>query len=73
MKKLFVSAAIVTLFGIAPAFADSYYIVRDKGAKECHIVRTAPTVETTVIVGKHGGYVTEEAARGELKTVCVER
>lgn len=73
MKKLLVSAAIVTLFGVVPAFADSYYIIREKGQKDCRVVRERPTVETMVVVGKHGGYVTEESARGELKTVCVER
>lgn len=73
MKKLFATAAVLTLFGVVPAFADSYYIIREKGQKECRVVRERPTVETTVVVGKHGGYVSEESARGELKTVCVER
>lgn len=35
MKKLFATAAVLTIFGVVPAFADSYYIVREKGQKEC--------------------------------------
>lgn len=73
MKKLFATAAVLTLFGVVPAFADSYYVIREKDQKECRVVRERPTVETTIVYGKHGGYVTEEEARGQIKTICVDR
>jgi hypothetical protein len=73
MKTLLTATAALALFGIVPAFADSYYIIREKDQKECRVVRERPTVGTTVVIGKRGGYVTEDEARGELKTVCVDR
>jgi len=72
MKKLFAAATLLTLSSVVPAFADSYYIIREQGHKDCRIVRQRPTVQTTVVVGKHGGYVSEESARGEIKTVCTD-
>ncbi|HWK01734.1 MAG TPA: hypothetical protein VNR41_13605 [Xanthobacteraceae bacterium] len=70
MKKLIAATVMLASFGVTAAYADSYYIVRDKGAKECHVVRERPAAtSTTVVIGNHA-YTTETEARGQIKTVC---
>ncbi|HWK87399.1 MAG TPA: hypothetical protein VNQ34_07825 [Xanthobacteraceae bacterium] len=70
MKKLIAATVMLASFGVTAAYADSYYIVREKGAKECHVVRERPaTTSTTVVIGNHA-YTTETEARGAVKTVC---
>lgn len=70
MKKLILAAGLLTTFGVSAAYAD-YYIVRERGAKECTVVRERPTVTTTTVIGNHA-YTTESEARGQLKTVCTD-
>lgn len=67
-----IGAALLTGMFAVPAMADSFFIVRDKDAKDCRIVRERPTVTTTVVIGDHA-YTSEEEARGKLKEVCVSR
>lgn len=70
MKKLIAGILVLATFGATTAYADSYYIVREKGAKECHVVRERPaTTSTTVVIGNRA-YTTETEARGSIKTVC---
>jgi predicted CoA-binding protein len=69
MKKLIAGVAFLAAFGVSAAYADSYYIVREHGAKECHVVKTKPTTSTTVVIGNKA-YTSETEARGAIKTVC---
>jgi hypothetical protein len=69
MKKLIVAAGLLAAFGVSAAYADSYYIVREKGAKECHVVKERPTVTTTTVIGNKA-YTTETEARSQLTTIC---
>lgn len=69
MKKLIVAAGLFAAFSVSAAYADSYYIVREKGAKECHVVKERPTTSTTVVIGNKA-YTSETEARGSIKTVC---
>jgi hypothetical protein len=69
MKKLLAATLMLAAFGATAAYADSYYIVREQGAKECHVVKTRPTTSTTVVIGNKA-YTSETEARGAIKTVC---
>jgi hypothetical protein len=69
MKKLIAATALLAAFGVSAAYADSYYIVREHGAKECHVVKTKPTTSTTVAIGNMA-YTSETEAQGAIKTVC---
>jgi hypothetical protein len=70
MKKLIGATAVMAAFVANAAYADTYYIVRDKGAKECHVVKERPaTTSTTVVVGNKS-FTSETEARGAIKTVC---
>ena len=68
--KYIVGAALIAASFATPVLAD-YYIVREKEAKECMVVRERPTKTTTVVIGNKA-YVTETEARGALKTVCTD-
>lgn len=73
MRKATILAAIGFLALSAPAFAEEWYIVKEKEGKTCTIVKEKPTVETTVIVNEDGEvYATEvEAQEGMKKTkIC---
>jgi hypothetical protein len=69
MKKLIAATALLAAFGVSAAYADSYYIVREHGAKECHVVKTRPSKTTTVII-VNKAYSSVTVARGALMTVC---
>lgn len=70
MKKLIAATVTLAALGTSAAYADSYYIVREKGAKECHVVKERPaTTSTTVVIGNKA-YTTETEAQGAVKTVC---
>ncbi len=70
--KHIVGAGLLTAAFATPVFAAEFYVVREKGAKECRVVPEKPTVTTTTVIGNKT-YVTEEEARGAIKTVCVDR
>jgi predicted metal-binding transcription factor (methanogenesis marker protein 9) len=69
MQKYILALALVAAAATPVLSAEEYYIVREKGAKECTVVRERPKTETTVVVGNKA-YVTESEARGAIKTVC---
>ena len=69
----FLSGLAFLGFASTPAFAEEWYIVKEKDAKTCTIVKEKPTVETTTIVNEDGVvYTTEtEAQEGMKKTkIC---
>jgi hypothetical protein len=70
MKKLIVAAGLLAAFGVSAAYADSFYIVREKGAKECHVVKERPASSSTTVVIGNKAYTTETEARRSIKTVC---
>jgi hypothetical protein len=70
MKKLIAATLMLAAFGATTAYADSYFIVRDKGAKECHVVKERPAATSTTVVIGNKAYTTETEARGSIKTVC---
>jgi hypothetical protein len=69
-KYIFGVALIAAAFSTPVLAADEYFIVREKGAKECTVVRERPKETTTVVIGNKA-YTSETEARGSLKTVCV--
>ncbi|HVT56097.1 MAG TPA: hypothetical protein VHD34_08630 [Xanthobacteraceae bacterium] len=69
MKKLIAATAFLAAFGVSAAYADSFYIVREQGSKECHVVKTKPTTSTTVVIGNKA-YTSESEAQSAIKTVC---
>jgi predicted metal-binding transcription factor (methanogenesis marker protein 9) len=69
MQKYILALALVAAAATPALSAEEYFIVREKGAKECTVVRERPKTETTVVVGNKA-YVTETEARGAIKTVC---
>ena len=70
MKKIIATAVLLAAFSATVAYADSYFIVRDKGAKECHVVKERPAATSTTVVVGNKAYTTETEARGSIKTVC---
>jgi len=68
--KSILGAALLASVCVTPVLAD-FYIVREQGAKECRVVRERPSVQTTVVIGNKA-YTSEEEARAQIKTVCVE-
>lgn len=69
-KYIFGVALIAAAFSTPVLAADEYLIVREKGAKECTIVRERPKETTTVVIGNKA-YTSETEAHGSLKTVCM--
>lgn len=53
-----------------PAFADSYYIVRNPQTKKCTIVNKKPTTKTVTVVG-NTVYTTRTKAENQMKTIKV--
>ena len=75
MRIAYALATVSVLAMASPAFAEEYYIVKEKDGKTCTIVKEKPTDETVVLVDEDGMvYATEvEAQEGIKKTkVCVE-
>jgi hypothetical protein len=70
MKKLIAATAMLVVFGVSAASADSYYVVREKGAKECHVVKERPAATSTTVVVGNKSYTTETEAQSSIKTVC---
>ena len=73
LVSILAGAAILTL--ATPAFAETYYIVKEKDGKTCTIVKEKPTTETTVLVDEYGEvYATQvEAEEAVKKTkICTE-
>ncbi|MBL8895306.1 MAG: hypothetical protein JNJ53_11930 [Rhizobiales bacterium] len=71
--SILAGAAILAL--ATPAFADTYYIVKEKDGKTCTVVKEKPTTETTVIVDEFGEvYATEIEAQDAIKKtkICTE-
>jgi hypothetical protein len=55
-----------------PAFAEEYYIVKEKEGKTCTIVKEKPTTETMVLVDEDGQvYATEVEAQEAIKKIKV--
>jgi vancomycin permeability regulator SanA len=67
MRKIIVSAALVTAFAATPALAD-FYIVQDTSTKHCTIVEQKPTVTTMTVVGGNKVYKTRVEADNAMKT-----
>lgn len=70
MKKLIIAAGLLAAFGVSAAYADSYFIVREKGAKECHVVKERPAATSTTVVIGNKAYTSETEARSQLTTIC---
>ena len=70
--KSIIGSILLTAAFATPVLAAEFYIVREQGSKECRVVGSRPTVTTTTVIGDKV-YVTEEEARGAVKTVCVDR
>jgi len=71
--SILAGAAILSL--ATPAFADTFYIVKEKDGKTCTIVKEKPTTETMVLVDEYGEvYATQvEAEEAVKKTkICTE-
>lgn len=66
ISTILASMAAISL--ATPAFAEEWYIVKEKEGKTCTIVKEKPTVETTVIVDEYGEvYATEVEAQDAMK------
>jgi len=73
IASILAGVAILTL--ATPAFADTFYIVKEKDGKTCTIVKEKPTTETMVLVDEYGEvYATQvEAEEAVKKTkICTE-
>jgi len=73
MRIAYALATVSVLAMASPAFAEEYYIVKEKDGKTCTIVKEKPTDETVVMVDEDGVvYTTEvEAQEGMKKTkIC---
>ena len=69
-KTLFAIAISAAL--VAPAAAQSFYIVQDTTTKRCTVVKERPTTKTMVIVGDSGKvYTTEAEAQAAVRTIKV--
>jgi hypothetical protein len=69
-KTLFAIAISAAL--VAPAAAQSFYIVQDTTTKRCTVVKERPTTKTMVIVGDSGKvYTTETEAQAAIRTIKV--
>ena len=68
MRLTYILTALA-IFGLStPAFAEEWYIVKEKEGKTCTVVKEKPTVETTVIVNEDGEvYTTEVEAQEGMK------
>lgn len=63
-------AVMASLAAIAvPAFAD-YYVIREKETKECKVVETIPTEETTWVQVGPVAFETQEEAEKEITVLC---
>ena len=72
MRLIHVLAALAAVGVATPAFADQYYIVKEKNGKTCTIVKEKPTTETTVLVDEDGQvYATEVEAQEAVKKIKV--
>ena len=68
MRLAYIITGLTFLGLAAPAFAEEWYIVKEKEGKTCTIVKEKPTVETTVIVDEFGQvYATEVEAQEAMK------
>jgi hypothetical protein len=66
IAAMLASLAVISL--ATPAFAEEWYIVKEKEGKTCTIVKEKPTIETTVIVDEYGEvYATEVEAQDAMK------
>ena len=75
MRIASVLAGVAILALATPAFADTYYIVKEKDGKTCTIVKEKPTTETTILVDEYGEvYATEVEAQEAVKKtkICTQ-
>jgi hypothetical protein len=75
MRIAYAVATVSVLAMASPAYAEQYFIVKEKDGKTCTIVKEKPTDETMVLIDEDGVvYTTEvEAQEGMKKTkICVE-
>ena len=68
MRLTYILTALAIVGFSTPAFAEEWYIVKEKEGKTCTVVKEKPTVETTVIVNEDGEvYTTEVEAQEGMK------
>ena len=68
MRIFYIVTGLAVLGLTTPAFAEEWYIVKEKEGKTCTIVKEKPTVETMVIVNEDGEvYTTEVEAQDGMK------
>jgi hypothetical protein len=72
MRFAYILTGLAVMSLATPAFAEEWYIVKEKEGKTCTIVKEKPTVETTVIVDEFGTvYTTEIEAQEAMKKTKV--
>ena len=68
MRLAYILTGLAFIGVATPAWADTYYIVKEKEGKTCTIVKEKPTTETTVLVDEFGEvYATEVEAQESMK------
>jgi hypothetical protein len=72
MRLTYVLTALGVVSLATPAFAEQYYIVKEKEGKTCTIVKEKPTTETMVLVDEDGEvYATEVEAQEAIKKIKI--
>jgi hypothetical protein len=72
MRLTYILIALGVAGLVTPAFAEEYYIVKEKEGKTCTIVKEKPTTETMVLVNEDGEvYATEFEAQEAIKKIKV--
>jgi len=72
MKKLAILSTAFALFA-GPAIAQQFYIVQDRGTKDCRIVEQKPTESTSItILGDGAVFSTRTEAQTRMKEICTD-
>jgi regulator of extracellular matrix RemA (YlzA/DUF370 family) len=68
--KILIVATLMTAV-VAPASAQSFYVVQDAKTKKCTITETKPTTTETTVVSGDSVYKTRTEAETGMKTIKV--
>ena len=71
MKKLAITALVLSAFVTTAVAQTSFYVVQDVKTKKCTIVDQKPTTTETVVVGDGAVFKTRTEAETGMKTVKI--
>ena len=71
MKKLAITALVLSAFVTTAVAQTSFYVVQDVKTKKCTIVDQKPTTTETVVVGDGAVFKTRTEAETGMKTIKV--